>query len=78
MPVVDTAKYKASDALGDDIFKAFGEVSQKDGLVPYLDWATPTMGDTIGAALQDMLAKQQTPEQAMTTIGEDYDAFTGK
>ena len=52
--------------------------TKKDGLVPYLDWATPTMGDTIGAALQDMLAKQQTPEQAMTTIGEDYDAFTGK
>lgn len=76
MPVIDTAKYESTDPLGKEIFNAFGEVTEKDGLVPYLDWATPTMGDTIGAALQDMLAKQQTPQQAMETIGKDYTEFT--
>ena len=78
MPIVDTEKYETSDPLGKEIFTAFGEVSKNDGLVPYLDWATPTMGDTIGAALQDMLAKQQTPQQAMETIGKDYTEFTSK
>ena len=78
MPIIDTAKYETADPLGKEIFDAFGEVSSNDGLVPYLDWATPTMGDTIGAALQDMLAKQQTPQQAMETVGKDYTDFTSK
>ncbi len=78
MPIIDAAKYETADPLGKQIFNAFGQVSTDDGLVPYLDWATPTMGDTIGAALQDMLAKKQTPQQAMETIGKDYTEFTSK
>ena len=40
---------------------AFGSVSGDDGLVPYLDWATPTMGDTLGATLQDLLTASEVP-----------------
>lgn len=77
LPVVDTAAQKAPNALGQEVFTAFGTTTSKDGLVPYLDWATPTMSDTIGAALQDMLAKKTTPQQAMETLQKDYAAFTG-
>ena len=76
MPVVGTAERKAADPLGDEIFAAFGEVSEKDGLTPYLDWATPTMGDTMGAGLQDMLAGKKDPKAAMETIEADYAEFT--
>ena len=64
LPVVETQQQKAPDALGTDVFTAFGTVSTANGLVPYLDWATPTMGDTLGATLQDLLAKKVTPQQA--------------
>ena len=52
------------------VFKAFGTAVEEDGLVPYLDYATPTMADTLGAALQDLLAKKATPEEFLDTRRE--------
>ncbi|MBK7721842.1 MAG: extracellular solute-binding protein [Austwickia sp.] len=78
LPVVDTGQQKAPNKLGQDVFSAFDQVTTKDGLVPYLDWATPTMSDTIGAALQDLLAKKATPEQTADTLEKDYAAFVAK
>lgn len=78
LPVVETEKQKAPDALGTEVFAAFGAVSKADGLVPYLDWATPTMSDTIGATLQDLMAKKVTPDQALATLQKDYGDFTAK
>lgn len=78
LPVVETAEQKAPDSLGTDVFTAFGTVSKDDGLVPYLDWATPTMGDTLGATLQDLLAKKVTPQKALEALQKDYGDFTGK
>lgn len=76
LPIVDTAKQKAPDPLGTDVFTAFDTVSTADGLVPYLDWATPTMSDTLGAALQDLLAGRTSPEDTMKTLQQDYSDFT--
>jgi raffinose/stachyose/melibiose transport system substrate-binding protein len=78
LPVVETGQQTAPDALGKDVFTAFDAVSKADGLVPYLDWATPTMGDTIGATLQNLLAKKSTPEEAMAALQKDYSEFTAK
>ncbi|MEO7268942.1 MAG: extracellular solute-binding protein [Knoellia sp.] len=78
LPVVETAAQKAPDALATDVFGAFGAVSSDNGLVPYLDWATPTMGDTLGATLQDLLAKKVTPEKALEALQKDYGDFTAK
>lgn len=75
LPVVDTAAQKAPNALGQEVFTAFDATTKNDAVLPYLDWATPTMSDTISAALQDMLAKKVTPEQALTTIQKDYSDF---
>ena len=78
LPVVDTAAQKAPNALGQQVFEAFGKASSDNGLLPYLDWATPSMADTIGGALQDLLAKKQTPEQVLDTLEKDYADFTGQ
>lgn len=78
LPVVDTAAQKAPDALTQDVFTAFGTIVQQNGLVPYLDYATPTMGDTIGAALQDLIAKKKTPEQFLQTVQKDYGDYVEK
>lgn len=78
LPVVETSQQTAPDALGKDVYAAFDGVSQADGLVPYLDWATPTMGDTLGATLQDLLAKKVSPADALATLQKDYAEFTSK
>jgi raffinose/stachyose/melibiose transport system substrate-binding protein len=76
LPILETAEQKAPSALGQDVFTAFGTVVKDNALVPYLDYATPTMGDTLGAALQDLIAKKATPEQFLDTVEKDYSAFT--
>ena len=46
-----------------DVFTAFGTVAKDDGLLPYLDYATPTLSTRWAPALQDLLAKKATPQQ---------------
>ncbi len=75
LPVADTADQSVGGGLQEDVFTSFGTVVQKDGLVPYLDYATPTMYDTLGAALQDLLAKKATPRQFLDTLEKDYSDF---
>jgi len=75
LPVADTSAQEVTDGLQKDVFTSFGTIVEKDGLVPYLDYATPTMPDTIGAALQDLLAKKATPEQFVDRLEKDYAAF---
>ncbi|GAA1604424.1 extracellular solute-binding protein [Kribbella sancticallisti] len=77
LPIADTSAQQAPPGLAGDIFSAFGTAVSKEGLVPYLDYATPTMYDTIGAALQDLLAKKATPQQFVDKLEADYSKFTG-
>ncbi|WP_426515640.1 ABC transporter substrate-binding protein [Diaminobutyricibacter sp. McL0618] len=46
-----------------------------NGYVPYFDWSTPTMLDTIGGQLQQLYAGQVTPQQLSDAGQKDYDAF---
>ncbi|MFG6192005.1 extracellular solute-binding protein [Nonomuraea sp. JJY05] len=75
LPVADTAQQSVPAGPQQDVFTAFGTVTAKDGLVPYLDYATPTFADTLGAALQDLLAKKQTPQEFLATLEKDYKTF---
>jgi len=45
------------------------------GYVPYFDWSTPSMIDTIGGQLQQLYAGQVTPDQLAAAGQKDYDAF---
>ena len=75
LPIADTSTQVVAGGLQKDVFTSFGAIVEKDGLVPYLDYATPTMYDTIGAALQDLLAKKATPDQFLDRLEKDYTAF---
>jgi raffinose/stachyose/melibiose transport system substrate-binding protein len=75
LPVADTASQTPPPGLSQDVFAAFAAVADGGQLLPYLDYATPTMGDTMGAALQDLLAGEQPPEAFLTTVEADYVAF---
>nr|WP_238355642.1 extracellular solute-binding protein [Kribbella sandramycini] len=78
LPIADIAAQQAPAGLAGDIFKGFGTAVDSGLLVPYLDYATPTMYDTIGAALQDLLAKKATPQQFLDKLEADYSKFAGK
>ena len=76
LPVADTAAQQVDGGLQRDVFTAFGSVVKGDGLLPYLDYATPTMYDTLGAGLQDLLAKKATPQQFLERVQKDYSDFS--
>ncbi|TWF76076.1 carbohydrate ABC transporter substrate-binding protein (CUT1 family) [Pseudonocardia hierapolitana] len=78
LPVVDTAAQTPPAGLSQDVFAAFAAVADDGQLLPYLDYATPTMGDTMGAALQDLLSGAQPPEAVLSTVEADYAAFVNR
>ncbi len=78
LPIADTGQQQAPAGLAKDVFAAFGTAVGQESLVPYLDYATPTMYDTLGAALQDLMAKKATPQQFVDKLEADYSKFAGK
>lgn len=75
LPIADTDQQTVPDGPQKDMFTAFGTITKQDGLAPYLDYATPTFADTLGAALQDLLAKKAAPADFLATLEKDYKAF---
>jgi raffinose/stachyose/melibiose transport system substrate-binding protein len=55
-----------------EVAQAWEKLNQSDGLIPYLDYATPTAGDDIGGAIQEMLAKKSDPQQFTAGVQEKF------
>lgn len=58
--------------------KAVQTLDEGDGYVPYFDWSTPSLYDTITQNLQTMLAGKTTPQQMVDAVQADRDAFAAK
>lgn len=78
MPVVETAENAPESGVQNEIYTAFGDVSEAGGLVPYLDWATPTMGTTLGQGLQQLMAGEITPQELTEAVEADYAEFVAE
>ncbi|GAA4888427.1 extracellular solute-binding protein [Tessaracoccus lubricantis] len=76
MPVLRTAELAPETGVLNDVFQAFATVSRQGTLLPYLDYATPTFGDTAGAAFQELIGGQKDPEAVAATLQADYADFT--
>ncbi len=61
--------------LSRDVFAAWRQLSDDDGLVPYLDYATPTFYDDITAALQRLLGGRVGPQPFTAGVQEVYARF---
>jgi raffinose/stachyose/melibiose transport system substrate-binding protein len=73
------ARVPASDAVEEgtllaDIVAAWDTVLAENQLGHYLDWASPTMYDTITAQLQSLLTGRVEPEQFVESVETDYTA----
>jgi raffinose/stachyose/melibiose transport system substrate-binding protein len=66
-----------SEPAGEDVFKAWQALGESDGLVPYLDYATPTFYDEITASVQQLLAGREQPDDFTSGLQSDYEKFTG-
>ena len=58
-----------------EVYPAWTAANNRDAIVPHLDWATPTMYDTITAEIQKLLARRTTPSRFVDAIQSDYSKF---
>ncbi|WP_028279820.1 extracellular solute-binding protein [Arthrobacter sp. H5] len=77
VPVLETASFAPESGVLKDVFEVYGSVTSEGSLLPYLDYATPTMGETLGASLQGLIAGQLTAEEFLQEAQTDYEEFTG-
>ncbi len=64
-------------AAGEDVFEAWRTLADADGMVPYLDYATPTFYDTITAEVQQLMAGRRSPDEFTAALQGDFEKFTG-
>jgi raffinose/stachyose/melibiose transport system substrate-binding protein len=69
------ADVKVPKGLDTEVNNAWVKANKQDAVVPYLDWATPTMYDTITAAIQELLAGKATASSFASTVNSDYTKF---
>ena len=61
-----------------EIFAAWKQLSDTDGLTPYMDYATPTFYDDFSGAVQKLLGGKLQPDAFTKDVQADYAKFTSK
>jgi raffinose/stachyose/melibiose transport system substrate-binding protein len=64
-----------SGGLSADAAAAWQKLNQVDGIIPYLDYTTPTFYDDITAAIQELLGGKLTPSQFTSAVQKKYAAW---
>jgi raffinose/stachyose/melibiose transport system substrate-binding protein len=75
LPAMPTAAQPTSP-LSRDVFVAWRKVNGAEGLVPYLDYSTPTFYDDITSQIQRLLAGKVQPQGFTQQVQSDYSKFT--
>jgi raffinose/stachyose/melibiose transport system substrate-binding protein len=72
------ASAQPSSPASKDIFAAWKQLSDDDGLTPYMDYATPTFYDDFSGAVQKLLGGKLQPDAFTKDVQADYAKFTSK
>ena len=70
-PLADPSAVDPASSLA-AIIKGFEDKSGGGSLTPYLDWASPTMGDTLFGDLQKLTASKMTPAEFTADVQKDW------
>jgi raffinose/stachyose/melibiose transport system substrate-binding protein len=62
----------APSGLNGEVGTAWQKLNEVDGVVPYLDWTTPTFYDDISAAIQELLDGKQQPAEFTSEVQGAY------
>jgi raffinose/stachyose/melibiose transport system substrate-binding protein len=76
LPAMKTDAAPAA-GLSAEVSEAWKTLQEQEGLVPYLDYATPTFFDDVSGAIQRLLAGRVKPEAFTQNVEKDYTKFTG-
>ena len=77
LPAMETDARPAL-ALAREVQDAWLELNEQQGMIPYLDYATPTFYDEISAEIQRLLAGRTEPGEFTRTVQDGYAEFAEK
>jgi raffinose/stachyose/melibiose transport system substrate-binding protein len=66
------AKHLPANTAQAGLIHSWGQLAKSNGLVPYIDGATPTLSDTLYSGLQELLGGQISPQQFVSSIQDNY------
>jgi raffinose/stachyose/melibiose transport system substrate-binding protein len=64
-----------TDPKSQELIEGFNAINEVDGLSFYPDWPTPTFYDQIVAELQELINATKSPEEVLTSLGDEYDSY---
>jgi raffinose/stachyose/melibiose transport system substrate-binding protein len=76
LPAMKTDAQPTS-GVSQEVAAAWTTLNEEEGLVPYLDYATPTFYDDVSGAIQRLLGGKLQPPEFTKTVQQDYQKFTG-
>ncbi|MDA0183466.1 extracellular solute-binding protein [Solirubrobacter phytolaccae] len=59
-----------------DVANAWQKLNDADGVIPYLDYTTPTFYDDISGAIQELLAGKQSPTEFTAGVQSAFDKWS--
>jgi raffinose/stachyose/melibiose transport system substrate-binding protein len=77
LPAIAGGEDAIPEGLPTEVFDAWLALNEADGLIPYLDYTTPTAGDEFAGAIQEMLAGRTSPEEFTGEIQSQFEEFVG-
>ncbi len=75
LPAMKGAPAPAS-GVSVDVANSWQKLNEADGVIPYLDYTTPTFYDDISAAIQELLAGKQKPAQFTAGVEKAFTKWT--
>jgi raffinose/stachyose/melibiose transport system substrate-binding protein len=75
LPAMPVDASAIPEGLPSEVFDAWGALAEADGLIPYLDYATPTFYDDISGAIQELLAGKDDPASFTSGVEGAYRKF---
>lgn len=66
---------REAGSLSAEVASSWDEIREQDGLVPYLDYATPTFYDTLTGNLQRVVGGQMSPQACVDAFQDDFGGF---
>jgi raffinose/stachyose/melibiose transport system substrate-binding protein len=72
MPVDESA---IPSGLPAEVFAEWRRLNDADGIIPYLDYTTPTFYDDISSAIQELLGGKKDPQQFVSGVEEAFRKF---
>ncbi|WP_329479289.1 extracellular solute-binding protein [Kribbella sp. NBC_01484] len=75
LPLLNDVKAPTDNAEFGTEIAGQRSLDKDNGYVPYFDWSTPSMLDTLGGQVQLLLAGRSAPDELVKAVQADYDKF---